>query len=244
MTITQRPSPNHNARPAGLKLDTIILHDTGSKTLESAASWCQNPASKVSYHYIVDLDGAVVQLVDEARRAWHAGKAALPGERESDVNGRSVGVAMVNDGASPYPAAQVEATAELCVAIMERHELVGMGRIRGHRDVALPHGRKDDPHRLFPWPHFRPLVHERAIERGVDRVVLRRGSVGPAVAHLQTLLRDLGYMTADVPTAAQKFGDATERAVRAFQRDQGLQVDGVVGPRTWVRLDEKAGQRP
>jgi N-acetylmuramoyl-L-alanine amidase len=41
--------------------------------------WLCNPASQVSSHYVVDEDGLVVQLVDESRRAWHAGRGSWAG---------------------------------------------------------------------------------------------------------------------------------------------------------------------
>ena len=61
---------------------------------------------------------------------------------------------------------------------------------------------------------------------------LRRGAEGPAVRELQALLRDQGAQVA----VDGDFGPATEAAVRAFQRSQGLAADGVVGPRTLAKL--------
>lgn len=59
------------------------------------------------------------------------------------------------------------------------------------------------------------------------------GSSGPAVKTVQGNLRALGYYTADVEG---KFGYSTYEAVKAFQTDRGLKVDGVVGPQTWAAL--------
>jgi putative chitinase len=66
------------------------------------------------------------------------------------------------------------------------------------------------------------------------RPVLRRGSRGNAVADLQRLLRKLGFMVA----VDADFGPGTEVAVAAFQRGQGLDVDGIVGNDTWTALDD------
>jgi len=61
---------------------------------------------------------------------------------------------------------------------------------------------------------------------------LRRGSTGEQVRQVQTRLRELGYTIA----VDGDFGSQTRSIVRQFQRDRGLHVDGVVGPRTWAAL--------
>ena len=58
---------------------------------------------------------------------------------------------------------------------------------------------------------------------------LRNGSAGPAVLELQRALARDGF---DPGPLDGQFGRGTERAVRAFQRANGLDVDGVVGPHT------------
>lgn len=65
--------------------------------------------------------------------------------------------------------------------------------------------------------------------------VLRLGSEGPEVVLAQHLLYQLGLM-ADAPDGM--FGPATLEAVRQFQRERGLAVDGVVGKATWADLEE------
>ena len=62
---------------------------------------------------------------------------------------------------------------------------------------------------------------------------LRQGDRGPEVRYLQEILTNAGF-----PTATDGvFGAATEAAVKAFQRDNGLEADGVVGPLTWKALE-------
>ena len=65
---------------------------------------------------------------------------------------------------------------------------------------------------------------------------LRKGDAGPYVTLAQTELIQRGY---DLGSwgADGKFGNATEKAVRQFQQDWGLKVDGVIGPNTWAMLD-------
>ena len=63
---------------------------------------------------------------------------------------------------------------------------------------------------------------------------LRTGDTGPLVLRLQYLLSYRKFLSADDVDGV--FGSATETAVRAFQADQGLKVDGVAGERTWLAL--------
>ncbi|MEW6637354.1 MAG: peptidoglycan-binding domain-containing protein, partial [Actinomycetota bacterium] len=67
-----------------------------------------------------------------------------------------------------------------------------------------------------------------------ERPILRRGARGADVEELQRLLQQAGYDPGPIDGI---FGGGTQSAVRSFQRDQGLTVDGVVGPRTWAALD-------
>lgn len=62
----------------------------------------------------------------------------------------------------------------------------------------------------------------------------RRGDEGPAVAEIQAALVTLGTLPAVPPGVV--FDEATDRAVRAFQQQRGLVVDGVVGPETYAAL--------
>jgi len=65
-----------------------------------------------------------------------------------------------------------------------------------------------------------------------QRPLLRRGDYRPAVGRLQSLLTDAGYPLVE----DERFGPKTDRAVRRFQRDHGLPVNGFVGPDTWAML--------
>ena len=63
-------------------------------------------------------------------------------------------------------------------------------------------------------------------------VPLQDGTKGAAVKSAQQKLRDKGYdLTAD-----GKFGPGTAKAVRAYQKTQGLPEDGCIGPATWACL--------
>ncbi len=149
LPIEQHPSPNHGPRAPGKPTDILLLHYTGMALPERALEWLCDPASQVSSHYLVFEDGRVVQLVDEARRAWHAGRSSWAGER--DINSRSVGIEIVNPGHQfgyrPFPEPQIDALIALCRAILSRHP-IPPERVLAHSDVAPD--RKEDPGELFP----------------------------------------------------------------------------------------------
>lgn len=71
--------------------------------------------------------------------------------------------------------------------------------------------------------------------------LLKKGSTGQAVRELQVALNALGYNTGAVDG---QFGPQTESAVKSFQQDRGLTADGIVGPITWLNIDEADQNEP
>jgi hypothetical protein len=71
--------------------------------------------------------------------------------------------------------------------------------------------------------------------RDNDQYPLRRCDSGYGVSRVRFELAAQGYLLAD-PAESVFFTDEVEEAVRAFQRDHGLEVDGLVGPLTWMEL--------
>jgi len=137
------PSPNCDARPEGAVIDTIVLHATVHNTLEEVIEKFSDPYSRVSSHYTIDRDGAVVCHVPEGLRAWHAGPSKMRDGRES-VNDFSIGIELVNlnDGNDPYPREQIDALRHLAKAVISRHPI---RHIVTHAECAVPPGRKSDP---------------------------------------------------------------------------------------------------
>jgi peptidoglycan hydrolase-like protein with peptidoglycan-binding domain len=69
--------------------------------------------------------------------------------------------------------------------------------------------------------------------KGLDPATVKSGSKGETVKMLQKLLKDWGYNPGPVDGI---FGPKTLKAVKQFQTDLGLDVDGIVGPKTWAML--------
>ena len=233
--IEQHPSPNHGARAAGAPIDILLLHYTGMVSGERALAWLSDPRSEVSSHYFVAEDGDVVQMVDESRRAWHAGASSWAGE--TDINSRSIGIEIANPGHEfgyrPFPEAQVDALIALCRAILARHPIPPR-RVLAHSDVAPE--RKQDPGELFPW--------RQLAEAGVglwvppapltEGAALKPGDRGPEVAALRAKLARYGYGVG----AGDAYDALTEAVVTAFQRHfRPERVDGVADPSSLATLD-------
>src|SRR5918912_1193869 len=80
-----------------------------------------------------------------------------------------------------------------------------------------------------------PMVPGTELGGIMAEPVLRPGSTGEAVRELQLALKGLGY---DPGAVDGHFGPRTEAAVKAFQKAQGIAVDGIVGDITWLNIDE------
>jgi len=235
LPVEIRPSPNHNERRGGKPPDMLLLHYTGMPDAQGALDRLCDPASEVSCHYFVFEDGRILQLVAEARRAWHAGVAAWAGER--DINSRAIGIEIANPGhddAYPdFPEAQMQAVEALCRDIVARRA-IAPERVLAHSDVAPR--RKCDPGEKFDWARLARAgvglwVEPEPIRAGDD---LRPGDTGPAVAGLQRDLARFGYAL----TVNAVYDEATRDVVTAFQRHfrQAL-VDGCADTSTLEMLE-------
>ena len=198
LDIIERPSPNFDDRT--MPVSMIVLHYTGMPDAEGALNRLTSPDAKVSCHYLVDESGIVFRLVDEEKRAWHAGKSRWRGI--SDVNSASVGIELVNPGHEfgypPFPEEQIDALVPLVSEIKERHGIT-RGNVVGHSDIAP--ARKQDPGELFPWNRLARL-----------RLALPR----PTRNLMDPLWTDAGFLI-----ALERFGyDVADKlaAVAAFQR--------------------------
>jgi N-acetylmuramoyl-L-alanine amidase len=139
-------SPNFGARRGGLRPEFIIIHYTAMASCAAATDRLCDPEAEVSAHYLIDYDGTVHALVPEAARAWHAGAGEWRGL--DDLNSRSIGIELANDGSEPFADPQMTALETLLAGIMARWAIAPQAVI-GHSDMAP--GRKNDPGTRFDW---------------------------------------------------------------------------------------------
>lgn len=227
---TRFASPAHDSR-----VKHLIFHYTYEDQPGSLRALTRD---RVSAHYLIPGPGQhgpggplVLQLVEESRRAWHAGHSAWQGRR--GLNDSSIGIEIVNLGPRPldsatlirqlahnqqqdihwdaYDDAQIEALIALSQDIIARHE-IDPHRVLGHADIAPT--RKLDPGPAFPWRR----LHEAGVGAWPDAASVayyraRFEAEPPALAELQQGLADWGYDVA----VTQRLDTQTRAVLRAFQ---------------------------
>lgn len=214
--ILRRPSPNFDTR-GGADIDILLMHYTGMETGEEAIERLCSQAAAVSSHYVVEEDGRIFQLVEEAERAWHAGASWWAGD--DNINARSIGIEIVNPGHEfgyrEFPKEQIDAVIELSRDILSRHPIPA-ARVIGHSDVAP--ARKQDPGELFPWQRLALKGVGRFIDPGSVEPVAGQdigpGDTGWQVQEFQNNLGAFGYRV----EATGAFDEATVITTLAFQR--------------------------
>ncbi len=203
------PSPNWDERT--LPVTMAVLHYTEMER-EAALQRLTDHEAKVSAHYFISEEGEVVRLVDEDKRAWHAGASYWRGHR--DVNSASVGIELDHPGHGlgyrEFADAQIEALIPLLNDIVRRHD-IPRANVVGHSDVAP--ARKTDPGELFPWDR---LAEYRLCLPRPEKLELGDPFDNDGAFYL----------------ALERFGyDITEgrKAVEAFQRRwRPERIDGVI----------------
>lgn len=217
LTIHDALSPNWDERPAGMKVDTLVLHYTGMVYTKDALERLRSTEAKVSCHYLVDEQGTVYRLVAEEKQAWHAGISCWNGK--SALNENSIGIEIANPGHEhgyrPFPSIQMDAVATLAQDILSRHVIIPKD-IVGHSDIAP--NRKTDPGELFDWKYL--AKNQVGIWPKVGRikrpseVLASPGDESAEVMRFQKLLNQYGYHI----RVDGFYGQKTEAVIRAFKR--------------------------
>lgn len=213
MTASERPSPNFDDRPADTPVDMLVLHYTGMESAEAALARLCDAEARVSAHYVIDEDGTVISLVAEDKRAWHAGESFWRGS--TDINGRSVGVELVNPGHEfgyrDFPEPQMAALEGLAREILGRHPIEPRNVV-GHSDVAP--GRKTDPGELFDW--------RRLAAAGIGLWPEVPGTFEKSGPSVDAMLEEIGYETLNIAAT-----------IKAFQRRfRPENIDGTIDGET------------
>ncbi|HYC36254.1 MAG TPA: N-acetylmuramoyl-L-alanine amidase [Usitatibacter sp.] len=216
----------------------LVLHFTNESFASSLETLTQG---RVSSHYLVDEKPPIVyRLVEEERRAWHAGLSSWKGYTQ--INASSVGIEIVNLGLrgpledpssfADFPGEQIDTVIELSRAIVKRHG-IKPEHVVGHSDIAPQ--RKVDPGPKFPWKRFADagLIHWPKEETVAARRPAFEASL-PDVSWFQLRLAQHGF-------AVPMHGDLdmpTRNVLRAFQmKYRPARYDGTPDAETAALLD-------
>lgn len=116
-------SPNYDKGRGLYRPEAIIIHKTEG-SFKSCINWFADPNSRVSAHYVIDLDGKTIQMVDENDTAWHAGVVAQPSWRRikfgTNPNLYTIGIELAGFAKDDTPADQTLALSHLIVDIAQR----------------------------------------------------------------------------------------------------------------------------
>jgi AmpD protein len=163
-TAAQIPSPNCDDRPDDTPISMIVVHgislppgEFGGDGIERLFTNRLDPAAhpyfaaiaslRVSSHFLIRRDGALVQFVPCRRRAWHAGESVWRGRER--CNDFSIGIELEGADTVDYAAAQYATLGRLTRAMRRRYPISDIVR---HSDIAP--GRKTDPGPAFDWARF------------------------------------------------------------------------------------------
>jgi N-acetylmuramoyl-L-alanine amidase len=209
---------SHTATGQSSRVQYVVLHYTAGNLQHSLQLLTHG---EVSAHYLIG-DGdrpKLYRLVDENRRAWHAGDSAWKGR--TWLNASTIGIELVNPGFvmsadgrrlwQPYSEAQIELLIALLKDIQQRHQLP-IDSIIGHSDVAPQ--RKVDPGPLFPWHRLAAagLIRWPQAASVQQQQALFANAV-PDALWFQQQLHQAGFVVPD----SGLWDEATRAVLAAFQ---------------------------
>ena len=164
-------SPNCDDRPLGEQARLLVVHAISlppgefggdgverlfTNTLDPLAHPCY-PAIhglRVSAHFFIRRNGAIIQFVPVTRRAWHAGASCWRGRER--CNDFSLGIEIEGCDDKPYEPIQYIRLARLIRLLKKEFPIE---EVVGHADVAP--GRKTDPGPCFDWSRLRHLLRRQ-----------------------------------------------------------------------------------
>lgn len=165
------PSPNFNQRPMDTEIQLIVIHNISLPPSQFGNTYIeaffQNRLDshihpyfetikglQVSAHLVILRTGEVLQCVNFADRAWHAGRSSYLAQPE--CNDYSIGIELEGSDDIPFEPIQYEVLAQVVQAI--QLEYPKARHLAGHSDIAPV--RKTDPGPYFEWNHFRSLLRK------------------------------------------------------------------------------------
>lgn len=263
MNIEFKGNSYTNSSPRDGIVPVMIVNHVTSGTGSSAHNWFTSPNNKVaSAHFLVWEDGRVTQYVDIKEMAWANGLTTdrIPKAKSSYVRSRpntnpnKYSISIEHAGyTGELTEAQFNATVALQKYIISEVKRiwgvtipVNRTHIVGHFEVD-PIRKPNCPGPKYPWSRLMKALGGTSSSGNVtvsnsSSTLLKEGMNNDAVKSLQKNLIALGYKLPKYG-ADGGFGEETKNAVKAFQKAEGLSVDGIVGPATLSAIANKLSKK-
>ncbi len=162
-----RVSPHYDERPDPKDISLLVIHNISLPAGEFNQPYVdqlfmgdiddQSPKAlheliglRVSAHFFIRREGAIIQYVPIHHRAWHAGVSSFEGRQA--CNDFSLGIELEGTDDIPYTSKQYEALVRLTQRVMHDCPKIKVSHIVGHRDIAPD--RKTDPGDAFDWAYY------------------------------------------------------------------------------------------
>jgi AmpD protein len=159
--VVRSESPNFDPRPAGAKIDLLVVHNISLPPREFGGNYIEDffanrldhdahpyfdhlRGVRVSAHFLIRRDGTALQFVSADQRAWHAGASAFCGRER--CNDFSIGIELEGSDFEAFENSQYDTLAVLTCALQQHY---GLASVAGHEHIAP--GRKTDPGPFFDW---------------------------------------------------------------------------------------------
>ena len=149
MSINYSPNFNLKKRTRS-KVKYLIFHYTGMRSENAAIKRLTSKSSKVSCHYLIKKNGAIIKIVPDLYIAWHAGISSW--KKDKSLNSNSIGIEISNPGHDykykNFSQKQIASIIDLSKNLKKKYK-IKKENILGHSDIAPL--RKKDPGEKFPW---------------------------------------------------------------------------------------------
>lgn len=210
------------------RVNKIIVHqELGEGTIENVNTYHVKPnhisprgCPHFCYHYGIRKNGEIVQANELSHITWHT----------KGQNAVAVGIMLVGNFAGPGH--------DLGTSEPSQEQLKSLEELVDHLKNSFGLTNQDVfGHYHFGKPACPGYVVQEWIEKYRNDLSARPApaNVEKSVREIQKRLNDLGYSAGRVDGIP---GVRTMSAVRRFQADNRLVVDGIVGPQTWSKLLE------
>ena len=226
MIIKTQFSPNFSRNLRKTKdIKFIVIHYTGMQSKIVSVKRLTSRKSKVSCHYLIDRKGEIVQMVQDKKVAWHAGKSKW--KKFINLNTNSIGIELVNKGHKfgyqNFSEKQIKSLIKLCKNLKTKYA-VKKENFLGHSDIAPL--RKIDPGEKFPWKKLNTYnlgKWHKETKRNFKEISKKKETI------FFNNLKKLGYRYFSVHKRSNK----DKRIVRSFQQHfSPKNVTGIIDQKT------------